>query len=158
MVSPCSRERARSFVLATISLLGITLAAPALGREPPIASVEVRTMVERGDRDLRELLRDTVESELSRMDLSGAPTGTRFVLSASLVRLETSTSRTATRSSCRVSLTLREVKRGALHAILDGSALAEDSASGGARAENGAIAGAVRGAMRSLPEAVRKRE
>jgi hypothetical protein len=148
--------RARTLSCALLSLALVLSQATALAKEAPIASVEVRTLVEREDRDLREVLREKVESELSRVDLSGAPKGTRLVLSASLVRLETSTKGAASTSSCRVSLVLRDAKRGALRAILDGSALAEDVANAKARVESVAIEGAVRGALRALPDAVKK--
>ena len=148
--------RARTFSLALLTLATALTSSAVLAKEAPIAKVEVRTLVEREDRDLRQVLREKVESELSHVDLSGAPKGSRFVLSASLVRLETSTKGSASTSSCRVSLMLREAERGALRAVLDGSALAEDAATAKARAESFAIEGAVRGALRALPEAVKK--
>ena len=145
--------RGRLFV---VSIAALVLPAQSIAGEKAIAGVEVKSLVVRGDRDLATPLRASVEREVAALDLKKAPKGRRFVLGISLTKLETSTSRTSTKASSRVSLIIRDAKTGALQASVDGSALAEDAPTAGARAEDDAIAGAVKGVMRSVPGVLTK--
>jgi hypothetical protein len=147
----------RGGALARLLVVSIAvLAAPASAGEKPIAGVEVKSLVTRGDRDLAAPLRASVDREVAALDLQKAPKGRRFVLGVSLIKLETSTSGTSTKASSRVSLIIRDAKTGALQASVDGSALAEDAPTAGVRAEDDAIAGAVKGVMRSVPGVLTK--
>jgi hypothetical protein len=53
-------------------------------------------------------------------------------------------------------VTLKDAQGGAVWAILDGRATAEDAPSAGERAEQGALEAAVQGAIKRVPEAVQK--
>jgi len=138
-------------ILATFSLLPVADAA-----DRPIVAVEARSLVSRDGRDLERDLREAVVRELSGLDFQGATRSERYVLAASLLKLDTRAEAGKVRANAKVSVLLRAAKGGAVHAIIDGSALAEDAETATARAESGALDGAVRGALRAVPEAVRR--
>lgn len=140
-------------LIALVSLLALSHGSPGAARDRAIVSVEARSLVARDGRDLSRDLRDAVTREVDGLDMSGAPRGARFVLSASLVKLETSQRGETVASRARVTLALKEAKRGALLAVIDGAATAE-GARGDERAERDALLGAVKGAMTGVPKAV----
>lgn len=148
----------RSRVIPSLSvvLLATALSAVADGAPHPIAAVEVATRVAREGRDMRAVLKTKVEKQLQSVDWSQSREGGPFVLSTSLVRLDTDTSEGAARVTCAVSMTLRDQKRGVLRAMVEGRAHSEDRAESAAAAEDEALRVAVRGAVRSLPEAIRR--
>jgi hypothetical protein len=105
--------------------------------------------------NLTELLRRNVEAELGAIDWSKEGLRRRYKLSASVVRLETSRVEGALEVACTVSAAVRD-DRGALLAIVEGRARVGGSSSAGPGAEQGALAGAVRGAIGAVPEAIRR--
>jgi hypothetical protein len=145
------RPALRPYVLALFAVLSI--APSALSRERAIKKVEVRSLVTRDDRDMEAALRQTVERELSGVDLSKTPPSMSLVLAASLTRLDTTTGDGRSRASAKVSVTLRDAKRGALLAILDASGTVEDRRAA-SEVETGAVSAAVRGALKNVPEAI----
>jgi hypothetical protein len=111
---------------------------------------EVGTRVTRARLDLPKALRRALERELATLDVRAAGSSKRFVLSASLVKLE---GRKASPGvDCAVSAVLREQRSGAIRAIITGRAAAEFE---GDEAELGAIDAAVHGAVASVPAAMR---
>jgi hypothetical protein len=148
--------RSRIIPWLPMVLLAIALSSAADAGTQPIAAVEVASRVTRDDRDLQVVLRSSVQSQLQRVDWGKNRSGGPFVLSTSLVRLDTRTEAGVTRVSATVSMALREQKRGSLRAIVEGSARFETRPSTTRAAEDDAVVAAVRGAMRNLPEAVRK--
>ena len=131
-----------------------TIAAPAHAADRPIVGIEARSMVVREGRDLERDLRAMVTREVEALRFGKAPRA-KYTLTASLTTLETATDGGKARSSARVSVVLSEARGGALRAVLDGRATAEDAASATARAEQTALEAAVQGAVRSLPDAVK---
>lgn len=107
--------------------------------------------------NLPELVRHDVEAELAVIDWSKLGLRRRYKLSASVVRL--SSSRTADQglaASCTISAAVRDADKGTLLVIVEGRARAEDAPSAAAQAERGALAGAVRGAITAVPEAIQR--
>jgi hypothetical protein len=130
----------------------LLMAAPmASGEEArPVVIGEVATRVTRAKLDLPKALRRALERELAALEMGAKGQGKRFVLSASLVKLEGR--KTAPGVACTVSAVLREQRSGAIRAIITGKAEAEFD---GEEAELGALDAAVRGAVSSVPAAMR---
>lgn len=144
------------FVPLAAVLLAAAVASAADAASQPIAAVEVASRVSRRDRDLRTVLRNGVESQLRTVDWGASRTGGPYVLSTSLVRLDTQTSDGVTLVSCTVSMALRDQKKGSLRAIVEGRASSETRPSAAREAEDSAVLAAVRGAVRTLPQAIEK--
>ena len=105
----------------------------------------------------KELLRKEVEAEIAAADWSKLPPRKHYKLSASIVSLKAEeVDKKTLRASCTVSVSIRDAKRGNLLAILEGRAKVDDLASASARAQRDALAGAVRGAIAAVPEAIRQ--
>jgi hypothetical protein len=132
----------------------VVAAAPAHAADRPIVAIEVHSQVSREGRDLKGELRAALQKEVDAMDFKETPRGARFTLSASLLKLDSSTDGGKVRSSARVSVVLKN-GRGAVQAILQGRATAEDAPSAARRAEQGALEAAVQSAVKPLPGAVR---
>lgn len=134
--------------------------APSAGAALPVSLAEVASRVDEAQLALpkaTELLRKDVEAELAAADWSKLPPRKQYKLSASIVALEAAKVDPKTlRASCTVSVSIRDAKRGNILAILEGRAKVEDLASASARAQRDALAGAVRGAIAAVPEAIRR--
>ena len=121
--------------------------------EPAVGLGEVATRVSRANVDLAAVVRRAFERELALLALDTPRE--RYVLSASLVRLDGKIMSGGGQVECIISAVLREKKSGAIHAIIEGRAKAEGDVSGSPAAERSAIEAAVRGAVNGLPQAVR---
>jgi hypothetical protein len=130
------------------ALVWLLVAAPARAERPRAVAIgEVGTRVVRARIDLRKALRRALERELAALD--AGPSAKRYVLSASLVKLEP---RRSGGVVCSVSTVLREEESGAIRAVLVGRAEADFD---GEDAELGALDAAVHGAVASVPTAMR---
>jgi hypothetical protein len=133
---------------------------PAAKSKPPVTLAEVASQPSEGSTrlpNLAELLRQDVESELAAVNWKAAGLRRRYTLSAAVVRLSSAQSgERSVLASCTVSASVRDAERGTLLAIVEGRARAEDGPSAAIEAERGALAGAVRGAITALPEAIRQ--
>lgn len=140
------------FAGAALSLLAaVPRDAGAADAPPEVSLGEVSTSVQRGDLDLRALVRASFEEELRALDLGHAPHRRRAILSASLVRMDTLPSTDDIPvTTCVISATLRDARRGAVFAVLEGRARAGSPSD--ARA---IVKVAVRGAVARIPEAMR---
>lgn len=141
-------------LIASLSLSLLVLSTSADARDKTIVSIEAKSLVVRDGRDLSRDLRDAVTRELEGLDMTKAPKDARYVLSASLTKLETRQSGDKTASRAKVSLMLKDAKRGALYAVIEGAATAEGTKASDERSEQEALLGAVKGAMTSVPKAV----
>ena len=151
-----ARYRSARACLGFIALsLVVATAGEASGAEKKVALGEVSTNVVRTDVDLSALLRTTLESELAGIDLSRVSRKDASILSVSLVRMDTVPTARGASTTCVISATLRTKKGGAVFAILEGRARADNGAATQKSAEASAIQGAVRGAIVRLPEALR---
>jgi hypothetical protein len=138
--------------IAVASMMLATTVTYAHAAGEPVALGEISSSVTRGDVDLRALLRSASEEELRALDWSQIRTTKRAIVSMSLVRMDTVASRDSKATTCVVSATLRDAKRGAIFAILEGRARATSDPS--AAIERSAIQTAVRGALARIPEAL----
>jgi hypothetical protein len=125
-------------------------ASPARAEgQAPVVIGEVATRVKRAKVDLPKALRRALEREIAALSLAGAR---RYVLSASLVRLEGRKPGAPAGVRCTVSTVLREERSGAIRAVIVGKAEADYD---GEQAELGALDAAVRGAVAFVPAAMR---
>jgi hypothetical protein len=161
----CAR---RAAALLGIALTGL-VARPAAAEDPrspkeiaaarPVTLGEVATSVAAQSTRLinvSDLLRHDAEAELAAIDWTKTKSKHRYTLSALIVRLESAPLGARSLSaSCTVSAAVRD-ERGALLAIVEGRARAEDAATAGIAAERDALAGAVRSAIIAVPEAIRR--
>ncbi len=134
------------FMVVTTVLSGARVARGEDGRRVVVG--EVATRVTRPNVDLPKALRQALEREVASLALGNAARSKRYVLSASLVRLDGG----ASPVRCMVSAVLRERKSGAIRAIIEGRA---ESPEQGEAAELDALDAATRGAVASLPDALR---
>ena len=148
-------SRGEWFVRAALVAGALALAPAADAGERPV-KLERVTANGPEARKLEPAFRDAVITELGRVDLSGVDSRERFLLSASLVKMQTQADRDQTSVSCQVKATLRRQRGGALHAVLSGRARVEDGPERQRAAELLAMQAAVRSAIRRVPEALRR--
>jgi hypothetical protein len=126
----------------------------------PVSLAEVASRVDEaalGGQNATEVLRKEVEAEIAAADWSKLPPRKHYKLSASIVSLKAeSLDKKTLNATCTVSLAIRDAKRNNLLATLEGRAKVTDLASASARAQRDALAGAVRGAIAAVPEAIRQ--
>jgi hypothetical protein len=99
-------------------------------------------------------LRRVVERELAQIDLTQVKTDDRFVLEATVTKLETRSTAERTEAMCVVSGMLTRKSGGAVRAILRGRARAQDGPKKVQAAERAAVEGAVRSALSRVEEAL----
>ncbi len=151
---PISR---RGWIWAALAgLFGLTLSARAEAAPKVLVLGEVDSKVRRAERWLARELRKSLRAELARLEIP-ARSEEPYVLSVSLTQLFTKRvgDKTAeAESTAVISAVLRKQKGGALHAILRGKATAIDQAVPTREVELSALQGAVRSALRRVPEAI----
>jgi len=141
---------------AAAALLGaFLLAQPADAGRSPLALGQVTTRVARRTEALDAAFRSAVERELVGIDMSKIKSRERYILSAALVKMETSADAERARTTCVVSATLTRERGGALHAVIQGRARAEEAPSEARSAELSAMKAAVHSALLRVPEAMR---
>lgn len=134
-------------------VLVIALATlPASAAPSPVTVGEVTSSVFREGVDLNAVLRGVVEQELPGVDVGARARPS--ILAFSLVSMERTTSGAKTSVSCVVSATVRDKRKGALLAVLEGRARAENEESLAELLERATLKSAVRGALARLPEAL----
>ena len=142
--------------IAGVLFTALVMTAAAAGaNRTPLELGKVTARVPGNSESLQSAFRSAVEHELSSIDLSRIKPTDRYVLSLSLVRMETSADRERARATCVVSATLTRRRGGALHAIINGRARAEDTPAEVRSLELSAMRAAVRSAMIRVPEALR---
>jgi hypothetical protein len=108
------------------------------------AKPEVRT-------ELRALLR----AELSSPDFARVKSHEQYVLSATLVRLDSSLSPDSVLATCVISVALLRDGGATLYAVIHGRATAEDVRTHVQAAQSDALRAAVHSAMTRVPQALR---
>jgi hypothetical protein len=139
----------RRSALAALAVSFATCAAFAGESPVSIGEVNGRT----GSGEFATPLRSALREALEQAKL-GRPRE-RFVLSASLVALDAKKDGRSVSARAVVSLVVRREREQTLHALLRGSATAEESDSTLDSARETALRAAVESAMRRLPEAVK---
>lgn len=149
--------RLRSTPLLGVLALALALSTTSADASVPALSIgEVTTRVTRKEVDLPSAFRSAVEVELNQVDLRDVRKRERLVVSASLIRLDTETKDGRAHTTCVVSATLRKARGGALLAILQGKARAEDTARQVPSNEMAALRAAVHSAVVGIPTAMRE--
>ncbi|HEX6764075.1 MAG TPA: hypothetical protein VF103_01330 [Polyangiaceae bacterium] len=146
--SVLARRRSLFVMLAFVLAAGFGSAAG----ESPVSLGEVSGTTPSGEfaKPLRSALMDALDSaKLGRAR-------DRFVLSASLVTLDTKKDGRSVKATAVVSMVLRREKEQTLHAMLRGNATAEAIDTTVDSIREDALRAAVESAMRRLPEAVGK--
>lgn len=138
------------FLLASALMAASLIFAPATFAEEPVSVGEVSTVA--GAEDAATTLRTALTTELAKVK---APSGKKFIVSASLVKLETKTSGSDATTSCVVSLAIRDAKDGAIRGVVNGTSqvVAKD---GDRTAKSSSVEAAVRGATKNLPVVLAK--
>jgi hypothetical protein len=125
--------------------------SPSLAGESPVSIGEVSDRTPSGE--FATPLRSALREALDQTKL-GRPRE-RYVLSASLVALDAKKDGRSVSARAVVSVVLRREKEQTLHAMLRGSATAEESDSTLDSARETALHAAVESALRRLPEALK---
>jgi hypothetical protein len=119
--------------------------------EPVVAVGEVRGKTPAGE--FSAPFKSLLAEAIARAEL-GSPRE-RFVLSATLVRLDAEQIGNGARASAAVSLVLRRAQEQTLYAVLSGRATAETTDTSLSETREDALRAAVRSAISRLPEALR---
>lgn len=123
-------------------------------RHPTVSVGEVTVKFAGADASTEQRLRFLLGREIDRLRIDSERRQDRYVLSASLVRMDARESKDGARVNCVVSATLRQARTGTLQAMLRGSGTAEDDRDAINGAKERALEAAVYGAVRRLPEAL----
>src|SRR4051812_31035730 len=146
-----SKSKVIASLLGTWLVLGTSHASAGERAEPIVALGEVHASTPSGE--FSAPLRAALARALARAELGSSRE--KFVLSATLVRLDAEQVGRGARASAAVSLVLRRAREQSLHAILNGHATAEETNGSVSETREDALRAAVASALRRLPEAVR---
>ena len=153
LARPLVRRCVRALSIVALAFVAQTALA---GAKDKAVSVEANSTVTREGRDLAATVRESAEKQVASLDMTKVPKASRFVVSASLVALETDVKTENAVIDARVSVTIRDGRTGALRAMLSGRAKAETMRRAVVLGEDRAIEAAVESAMSRLPEVLRK--
>lgn len=105
--------------------------------------------------EVRRELRSVLNAELSATDFAHVKTRDHYVLSATLVRLDSVVARDSVRATCVVSVALLRDHGSTLHAVISGRATAEVAKGQAAAVQSDALRAAVHSAITRVPQALR---
>ena len=105
--------------------------------------------------EVRSELRALLRAELSAADFAHVKTNEHYMLSATLVRLDSALSSDSVRATCVVSVALLRDGGATLYAVIHGRATAEDARAHVDAAQSDALRAAVHSAMTRVPKALR---
>ncbi|MEP7051250.1 MAG: hypothetical protein ABJB12_12900 [Pseudomonadota bacterium] len=111
--------------------------------------------VGRANPELRTELRALLRAEIRSADFAHVKTRERYVLAATLLRLDSTQSSDSVRATCVISVALLRDKGATLYALINGSATAEEAKAQVDIARSDALRGAVHSAMARVPQALR---
>jgi hypothetical protein len=100
-------------------------------------------------------MRALLRSELSSADFAHVKTNEHYMLSATLVRLDSALSSDSVRATCVVSVALLRDGGATLYAVIHGRATADDARAHVDAAQSDALRAAVHSAMTRVPKALR---
>jgi len=143
-------RKLRAAVWVAVSMVALS----ANAGDRPIVIGEVSSQVARDGVDYAGWVRSASEEEVRGLDVSHVPHGKQVIVSVALVRMDTLAETRTTDTTCEISATLRDAKRGSVFAVLNGKARAK---SGGAprTVELSALQGALHGALARIPDVLR---
>ena len=147
---------ARLLLVAAIAMIALALSGNTVSAKvrAPVAVGKVRTKVKSRSWLQPADFRRVVERELEQIDMTQVKTRDRFVLEATVTKLETRSTSDRTEATCVVSGMLTRKSGGAVRAILRGRARAQDGPKKVQAAERAALEGAVRSALSRVEEAL----
>ena len=131
------------WISATALAVTMICFSPISSADQPVAVGEVTAPQE----DAAKTIKNTLAEELAKVKV---PSGKKFIVSASLVKLETKTSGSDATTQAVVSLAIRDAKDGAIRGVINGTGLVK-SKPGDATASTIVVETAVRGATKNLP-------
>jgi hypothetical protein len=149
-------RHALRLVAAAITAIAIAISVSTVSAKvtTPVALGKVTTKVKNRNWLRPAEFRKVVERELAQIDMSQVKTRDRFVLEATVTKLETRATADRTEATCVVSGMLTRKSGGAVRAILRGRARAQDGPKKVQAAERAAVEGAVRSALSRVEEAL----
>jgi hypothetical protein len=149
-----TRMQLCKWCVASALAFGVALApaqAPAV--EVPVFLGDVG--VGKQTSEVRAQLRSLLNAELSATNFAQVRTHERFVLSATLVRLDSVVASDSVRATCVVSVALLRDHGATLHAVISGRATAEEPKAHALEAQTDALRAAVHSAITRVPQALR---
>ena len=139
---------------ASALAFGVVLSsAPAPALDVPVFLGDVG--VGKQTPEVRAQLRSMLNAELSATDFAQVKTHDHFLLSATLVRLDSVVASDSVRATCVVSVALLRDNGATLHAVIHGRATAEESKAHADVARSDALRAAVHSAITRVPQAIR---
>jgi hypothetical protein len=138
-----------------VAVLLVTISGHVIAAQP-VFSLGSISLGAGHSRQLRGLLRAAITEELASADFAKLRSRSRYVISARLLDLRTTSKRASTVSTCAVSLVLRSQKGDELLAIVNGRGSAEEGGKRSRQTEAAALRAAVRGALRRVPSSFDK--
>jgi hypothetical protein len=152
----CARPALRSFrgcrVATLLALTAILVPGSAPAVEIPVFLGDVG--VGKAKPAVRAELRSLINAELFATDFAQVKTHERFVLSATLLRLDSVLGADSVRATCVVSVALLRDKGATLHAVIRGRATAEEARDQAEVAQSDALRAAVHSAITRVPQAL----
>ena len=139
--------------LALASSITLALLANVAGAAAPaVRLAEVRAAPTIKDSKISSALRQALLSGINRLRANATrrSSSSRYLLSATLTRLDVSKSEDTVSTRCVVSMTLRNEKSGALIAFVDGTSRVTQAADAAIDARIDAVEAAVRGALERM--------
>lgn len=133
----------RPRLLAALTFLSFLVPTPSARAEGPVAVGEVTASQE----DAARTIKSTLAEELPKVKV---PAGRKFIVSASLVKLETKQSGGDATTQAVVSLAIRDAKDGAIRGVINGTGYVKSKA-GDPTVTRMVVETAVRGATKNLP-------
>ncbi len=138
---------------SALALLVLLVPAPAPALDVPVFLGDVG--VGKQTPEVRAELRSLLSAELSATDFAQVKTQQRFVLSTTLLRLDSVVASDSVRATCVISVALLRDNGATLHAVIRGRATAEESRTHVELAQSDALRAAVHSAMTRVPQALR---
>lgn len=102
------------------------------------------------------LVRSTLEKELETIDWRKSTRNKPYIVSVSIVRIDTQTTRDKVSTTCELSTTVRLARDGSVVAILNQRSRAENEPVYAKSVEEGAIRAAASAAIRKIPVALER--
>lgn len=148
------KARSAAFAVALFTLVSSSFAASALAAKVNLLSIgEVISAAPNGRAKLG-LVRSTLEREVDAIDWRKSTKMKRYVVSVSVVSLDTQTTRDKVATTCELSTTVRNARSGSVVAIVNQRVRAENAAGYARAVEEGALKAAAEAAIRKIPSAL----
>jgi hypothetical protein len=132
---------------AALSLTAMLCFSPAVFAEDPVSVGEITATQQE---DAAKTIKTTLLEELSKVKV---PAGKKYIVSANLVKLETTKNGSDSTTQAVVSLAIRDAKDGAIRGVINGTGLVKSKTNDPTAAKI-TIETAVRGATKNITTAL----